>query len=423
MRAKVTNLPGPKSKKVLDKIKSLNGGWALPLPMVFKSGEGSYFNDLDGNVFLDFASQIATNPLGYNHPAMREVLKDYHRTPIKLAGQDFTVEEHVSMLEELIKISPNGMNAAFLTNSGAEAVENAIKSAMRRCKGYYGVSSESAFHGRTLGALSCTNSKIVHSAGYWQFPMHRIPFDESAPVLLEELIKREGGAENASFVIVEAVQGEGGYNIAPKSMMKGLRKVTRDNNVCLICDEVQSGLGRTGEWWAFEHYGIKPDLFTSAKALQVGATVGNKNMFPPEPSAISSTWGGGSMIDLATGVAIIKTIKRERLLNKCKSRGKYLLKQLNELCANHFNVTNARGLGLMCAFDLPDKQSRDHLAEHLLKNGLVALGAGHSTIRLIPPYTISEEEIDEAIQIIDSSLKQIHKEKAPKKPSAMEHAV
>ncbi|MFC2174507.1 aspartate aminotransferase family protein [archaeon] len=423
MRAKVTNVPGPKSKRMLEKMQKLNGGWALPLPMVFESGQGSYFKDVDGNVFLDFASQVASSPLGYNHPALNAVLKKYNRAPVKLAGQDFTLPEHIELIEELVKISPPEMNAAFLTNSGAEAVENAIKSALRKCRGYYGASFEYAFHGRTLGALSCTNSKIVHKAGYWTFPIQRLPFDERAPELLEEMIKREGGAENLSFVIMETVQGEGGYNIAPDSMMKGIRKVTREHNICLICDEVQSGLGRTGKWWAFEHYGIKPDVFSSAKALQVGATIANRSFFPPEPASISSTWGGGSMIDLALGIATIKAIKKEQLLSNCRRMGDYLLKQLHELAAKHPEVTGPRGLGLMCAFDLPDKKARDHVAEHLIKNGLIALGAGRKSIRLIPPYTVSEKEIDEAIQIIDRSLVEVHKERKPRGLSPMEHAV
>ena len=423
MRANVKKLPGPKSKRVLEKMKQLNGGWGLPLPMVYSSGKECYFKDLDGNIFLDFASQIASNPLGYSHPAMDTVLKQYKTSPVKVAGQDFVTNEHTDLMEEIRKISPAGMNASFLVNSGAEAVENAIKISMRKSRGYYGVSFEYAFHGRTLGALSLTNSKIVQKAGYWTFPIQRLPFDESAPVLLEEMIKREGGAENLSFVIVEAIQGEGGYNIAPKNLMKGIRSVTKEHKIALICDEIQCGMGRTGKWWAFEHYGIKPDVFTSAKALQVGATVANKSFFPPEPSAISSTWGGGSLIDMAMGIAIIKTIKKERLLSNCTKMGDYLVKQLKELADKHPKVLNPRGLGLMCAFDMPTKKSRDHLAEHLLKKGLVALGAGRQSIRLIPPYIVNEREIDEAISIIDGSLVEIHKEKAPRGLSPVEHAI
>jgi len=414
MQAKV---PGPKSKKVLEKFKRLNGGWAMPVPFVYAGGKGCYIWDIDGNRFLDFASNIAVTPLGYGHPALDEVLRQYKKSPVKIAGQDFVAREHVELLGELLKIVP-GFNSAFITNSGAEAVENAIKIAMRKQGGQYGASFEYAFHGRTLGALSFTNSKIVYKTGYWPFPSQRLPFDESAPVLLEEMTRREGGAENLSFVIVEPVQGEGGYNIAPKGMMRGILKVTKEYGLPLICDEIQSGMGRTGKWWAFEHYGIKPDIFTAAKALQVGATIADRGMFPKEPSAISSTWGGGQLVDLAMGIATIRAIKKEKLLSNCTRMGKYFVKRLGEL-----DVLNPRGLGLMCAFDMPNKQMRDRLAEHLLQNELIALGAGSRTIRLIPPYIVSEEEIDEAIGIIEKSLREMRGERPKKALSHAEHAI
>ncbi len=410
-------VPGPKGRRILEKFRKLNGGWAMPVPFVYAGGEGCYVRDIDGNRFLDFASNIAVTPLGYNHPALDEVLRHYGKSPVKLAGQDFVAREHVELLEELLKIAP-GFNAAFITNSGAEAVENAIKIAMRRHGGNYGVSFENAFHGRTLGALSLTNSKIVYKAGYWTFPSQRLPFDESAPVLLEEMIRREGGRENMAFVIAEPVQGEGGYNIAPKLMMRGLRKVTQEHGIPLICDEIQSGMGRTGKWWAFEHYGIKPDIFTAAKALQVGATIAKRGMFPKEPSAISSTWGGGQLVDLAMAVATIRAIKKERLLSNCTRMGKYLVRRLGEL-----GVLNPRGLGLMCAFDMPGKRKRDQLVERMLQNGLVTLGAGRETVRLIPPYIISEEEIDEAVSIIEKSLAEAKKEGRGGKLSHAEHAI
>ncbi len=424
MKAKVSKVPGPKSKRILEELKKKNGGWCMPLPFVHSGeGKGCYFKDIDGNLFLDFASQIATNPLGYNHPDMVRTVRDHaKRFPVKYAGQDFTVPEHIEMIDELLKISPG--NAAFLINSGAEAVENALKSAMHaRPGGVYGVSFEMAFHGRTLGALSCTNSKLVHKTRFWSFPMHRLPFDEAAPVVLDEIIRREGGAENCSFVIVEPVQGEGGYHIAPKLMMRGIRKITRERGIPLIVDEVQSGLGRTGKWWAHEHFGITPDLMTAGKALQVGATIGQRKWFPKEPSSISSTWGGGSTIDLAMGIQTIRTIKKEKLLARCKRMGKYLVKQLVGLCGEHPEAYGARGLGLMCAFDMPTKESRDHLVEHLMHNGLVTLGAGHNSIRLIPPYIVGKEEIDEAVAIIKKSLADIHKERARKGPSFAEHAI
>jgi 4-aminobutyrate aminotransferase len=406
MKIKIkTKIPGPKSQAMSKKMKRLNGGWSQPLPILLSGeGEGCYFKDADKNVFLDFASQIASNPLGYDHPNLKEVLSRYNRTPIKIAGQDFHTKEHLALMEELLSISPTGMNQTFLINSGAEADENAMKICIKKHGGVYGVSFDLAFHGRTQGALSFTNSKVVHSKGYWQFPSHRIPFNDCAPDKLEQLIKREGGDGNVSFVIIESVQGEGGYRIASKKMIKGIRKVTKEHGIPLICDEVQSGMGRTGKWWAFEHFGIKPDVFASAKALQVGAVVANKNMFPPEPGAISSTWGGGHILDLALGVKTIQTIKKDKLLENCTLMGNYLVGELNKLGKEESRILNARGLGLMCAFDLHTKEVRDHLHARMLERGLVTLGAGHNSIRLIPPYIVTKSEIDEAIGVISDSL-------------------
>lgn len=406
MRIKIkTKVPGPKSSAMNRKMKKLNGGWSQPLPILLSGkGQRCYFSDADGNVFLDFASQIASNPLGYNHPNLVKVLNKYAKTPVKIAGQDFHTKEHLALLEELISISPRGMNQAFFINSGAEADENAMKICIRKHGGVYGASFEFAFHGRTQGALSFTNSKVVHSKGYWQYPSHRIPFDESAPKRLKEIIKREGGDGNLAFVIMEVMQGEGGYRIGPKEMVRGIRKVTKDHGIPLICDEVQSGMGRTGKWWAFEHYGIKPDVFTSAKALQVGAVVANKSMFPDDPGAISSTWGGGHILDLSLGLETIRTIKKDRLLENCTRMGEYLVSELEKLGEETPHIMNVRGLGLMCAFDLHTKKVRDHLHARMLEGGLVTLGTGHKGIRVIPPYIVTKSEIDEAICVIADAM-------------------
>ena len=208
-----TKIPGPRSYKVLKALKSKNGGWSVSYPFVHSSrGKGAYCADLDGNVFLDFGCQIASNPLGYNHPELLEVVKSYiNRTPIKFAGQDFATEEHLQMIEELTGIAPKGLDTAFLINSGAEAVENAIKICMRsRPKTKLGISVEGAFHGRTLGALSLTNSSRAHKKGYMRLPMLRLPFGEAAGERLERILASEAYPEEIGFFILEHMQGEGG---------------------------------------------------------------------------------------------------------------------------------------------------------------------------------------------------------------------
>ena len=397
-----TSVPGPRSARVLEGLRKRNGGWGVPHPLVFSGkGEGAYCQDIDGNVFLDFASQVASNPLGYNYPELLDVIEQCRQFPVKFAGQDFSVQEHLEFIEVLLGVSPRGMDAAFIVNSGAEAVENAIKVCFRgRPTAKLGVSMEGAFHGRTLGALSLTNSKRVQKEGYPRLPALRLPFTEGAGAALERVLEQEAGSQEIGFVILECVQGEGGYNIAPKKLVKDLRAITREHGIPLVCDEVQAGLGRTGEWWSFQHYGIVPDLFTSAKALQVGAVVSSRKMFPGEAGALSSTWGGGHVIDLALGLKTIQIIRKRRLLESNIRLGKYCLKRLGEL-----PVSGVRGLGLMAAFDLPTNKVRDDVVIECAKNGLLVLGCGTRGIRIIPSYTVQKEDLDAGFRIIGKAVR------------------
>lgn len=401
-----TQIPGPGSFRILEGLRKRNGGWSVPYPLVFSGGgSGPYCEDIDGNRFLDFASQIASNPLGYNHPDMVETVGSYQgRFPLKFAGQDFSVPEHLELIEDLTGISPKGMDTAFLINSGAEAVENAIKICMRnRPRTKFGISMERAFHGRTLGALSFTNSSQVQKQGYMRLPAMRLPFDESAPGVLERIIEREASPEEIGFLILEHVQGEGGYYPAPKRMVQGLRKVAKANGIPYISDEVQAGMGRTGRWWAFENYGVAPDVFASAKALQVGAVVSRKDMFPGESGAISSTWGGGHVLDMALSMKTIEIIKRDKLLYSNRKLGSYILKALKDMDM----ISGQRGLGLMLAFDLKDHGTRDDLILEAMRRGLILLGCASRGIRVIPPYVTAKEDAEMALGIIEDSVKAV----------------
>ena len=401
-----TKIPGPKSLKILSALKRRNGGWSVSHPFVHSAkGHGAYCEDVDGNVFLDFGSQITSNPLGYNHPELLEVLEAYSkRTPIKFAGQDFVVEEHLRMIEELTSITPKAMDTAFLINSGAEAVENAIKICMRaRPQTKIGISLEKAFHGRTLGALSLTNSYYVHKKGYMRLPMLRLPFDESAGEQLEKTIASEAAPEEIGFVIIEHVQGEGGYRIPQKRMVEDLRRITKRNGIPYIADEIQAGMGRTGRWWAFEHFGITPEVMTCAKALHVAAVVANRSLFPNEAGAISSTWGGGHVLDLAIGMKTIEIIKKQKLLRRNAEHGRYLLKALKDVP----NISGQRGLGLMLAFDLPTRDIRDNLVVECATKGLIVLGAGKRSIRVAPPYVAEKKDFDAAVEIIEDAARKV----------------
>jgi len=204
---------------------------------------------------------------------------------------------------------------------------------------------------------------------------------------------------------MEPVQGEGGYNVAPRKLVKELRKITKNKGIPFISDEVQAGLGRTGKWWAIQNFNVKPDIMSSAKALQVGATIANRKLFPA-PGSISSTWGGGNTLDLALGTKIIRIIKRRKLLNNINNQGRYIKKRLLEL-ENKNLISKTRGLGLMIAFDLPTIKTRNNLIIECLKNGLVLLGCGEKSIRVIPPYIVKRQEIDEAMNILSTSLQKV----------------
>src|SRR3989338_5615510 len=408
MKPKIkTNLPGPKSEIIIKKIRKLNIAYSDPYPYVHaRKGDGCYFKDLDGNWFLDFASQIASDPLGYNYHELNKVIKSYKKHPIKYAGQDFNVKEHADLLEELSTITPKGLDKAFLVNSGAEAVENCIKLAMRKQKkAKFGISFQNSFHGRTLGALSYTHSKTIHKQNFFTMPNKSLPFSEDALDKLKKIIKQDG-ASKIAFVLMEAIQGEGGYNVAPEKLVKGIRKITKSYNIPWIIDEVQSGMGRTGKWWAHQHFNISPDIMSSAKALQVGAAITSKK-FSVESGSISSTWGGGHTLDLAVGLKTIQIIKKQNLLRNVTIMGNHLKKHLYDL--KNENLINIRGKGLMLAFDLPNKKTRNNLIIECLKNGLVILGCGEKGIRLIPPYIISEKEICQAIEILELAIKKVDK--------------
>jgi len=412
-----TELPGPKAKELFEnKFNKYMGLVALPYPFIYGgNGEGCYVHDADGNVFLDFVSQIAAQPLGYNHPRMVKVLERYvGKAPLKLAGHDFYPEEHAHMIEKIANITPEGLNCTFLVNSGAEAVENAMKICYRkRPAAKIAISIEGAFHGRTLGALSLTNSKAVHKKNYPELPVRHVPWSKDGIATvqaMENIVHRDVSPENIAFIIFEPIQGEGGYRIPEPAFFKRLEEFAKKHGIPLIADEIQSGMGRTGKWFAFQHFDIKPDLITMAKALQVGATITTQEMFPTEGGAISSTFGGGDLISMATGLEIIKIIEEENLLPHVEKMGNYLLKKLKELELKYPTfVKDARGLGLMCAIDVPDHDMQEKVVRECYERGLLLLGCGFNGLRFIPPYIVTEEEIDVAMNILESIIKCIVK--------------
>jgi len=406
----VTNIPGPKSRKLVDEFKNITYDSTFTYPFVFKTGRGCVIEDIDGIEFLDFTSNIGSCPLGYSYPDILDVIKEYsssERGVHKIAGQDFYCEEHFDIASKLLSISKKNSKVFFI-NSGAEAVENAIKIAYKKMGPLIGISCNGDFHGRTLGALSFTMSKEIQKTNFPELPVKRIKFctSDSDPEInqLESLIKEY----KVAFIITEIIQGEGGLNVASKLFIHHIRKLADEYKVPLIFDEVQSGMGRTGKWWAYEHYGIEPDIMTVAKALQVGATVYDKGYDPPEPGVLSSTWGGGSRIDMAIGTKIIEIILKNNLLSNSQKIGDVLLKNFVDIVGIN-GLIDARGIGLMIGLEFDTKVTRDFIVNSLFKKGLLILPAGMKSIRIMPPLIINEEEAMKGFSLISDTIHEYNK--------------
>ena len=405
----VSEPPGPNAKRIIDVVKRNCYDSTFTYPLVIADGNGCMLQDVDGNSFLDFTSNIGACPLGYSHPEIMEVLAEYSKNGAhKIAGQDFYCKEHAELSSQVVSILPERFKAFFI-NSGAEAVENAIKVAYRKMSASTpsilpGVSCINAFHGRTLGALSFTFSKPVQKKGYPELPALRIKFCTSDDDPEVDAVEKLLTENKVAFIISEVVQGEGGYNIASSRFMQNLRRCADKYRVPLILDEVQSGMGRTGKWWAFEHYGVRPDVMSAAKALQVGMAAYDTKLDPGEQGALSSTWGGGSRIDMAVGAKIIEVIKKERLLHNASVMGEKLRKGLDELRQKNGSLVGVRGLGLMIGIEFDTKQTRDAKLMQAFKKGLLLLPAGQKAMRVIPPLVISEEEVHEGLELMSKVL-------------------
>jgi 4-aminobutyrate aminotransferase len=397
-----------KSLLIVKKINNLAYNSTFVYPLVIKDGQGCYLEDIDGDQYLDFTSNIASCPLGYNHPELKEIIKKYGDVGAhKIAGQDFYCEEHCQLAEKLLSIS-NSNSKVFFINSGAEAVENAIKLAYRRKGPLPGIACINAFHGRTLGALAFTFSKDVQKINFPELPVKRIKFciSDNEPEI--DLINDIASEYKVSFIILELVQGEGGVNVASKKFVNNLNNTSIKYDIPLIIDEIQTGLGRTGRWWTYQHYGIKPSILTIAKALQVGAVVFDKKFEPSKPGVLSSTWGGGSRIDMAIGIKTIDIINKEKILEKVNKSGNFLKKRLNELKNSSDLIMDVRGLGLMLGVEFHKKVVRNKVINRLFTNKLLVLPAGVKTIRILPPLVITDEEITKGLDIFEKVLKEIN---------------
>jgi 4-aminobutyrate aminotransferase len=430
----VTPIPGPKAQALVERDTATLMTTTKTSPIAAASAQGVWVTDLDGNRFLDFTSGVAVLNVGHCHPAVVRAIREQAGTLTHFAGTDFYYENQVRLAEQLTRITPGDFpKKVFFTNSGTESAEAALKLARWNRQKPLFVGLMGAFHGRTLGALTMTASKPQQRArfnAYAQGGQHipppycyRCPYQLTYPscdlycakILKELYFETTIPPEDVAAFIAEPVMGEGGYIVPPPGWHKTIKSILDEYGILYIDDEVQSGIGRTGRWFAIEHFGVVPDVVTMAKSLGGGVPIGSivfrKELDYTVQGAHSNTFGG-NLVSVASALATLETIERERLLENAREQGAYLLERLKELQRKYEVIGDVRGLGLMTATEFvrgaedrrPNVALKDRVLEEAYRRGLLLLPCGRSTIRYIPPLVVRREEIDEGVEILDAAI-------------------
>jgi 4-aminobutyrate aminotransferase len=425
-----TALPGPNAKRVLaGDERYISPSYTRSYPLVAKQGRGIVVTDVDGNDFFDFSSGIAVTSTGHCHPEVVAAIQKQAGELIHMSGTDFYYESLVTLAERLSKIAPMpGPHRVYYGNSGAEAVECALKLARYHTGRQQIIAFFGAFHGRTMGALSLTASKpqqkrrftpLVPGVTHVLYPdVYRKGEQDAlacARFIEEKLFKTTVPPEEVAAIFVEPVQGEGGYVPAPKVFMQELRRICDHYGILLVADEVQSGVGRTGKWWAIEHTGVQPDIVCSAKGIASGmplsVTLTKADIMNWVPGSHASTFGGNPVC-IAAALATLDVLEREGLLESTTEVGNHMLRRMADWPKKHKLVGDVRGLGLMIGVELvKDKQTkeraseeRDRVVELAFERGVLFLGCGANTIRIAPPLITTKEQADVAVDVLEECL-------------------
>ncbi len=438
------SLPGPKAQAaVAADARLISPSYTRSYPLVAKRGRGARVEDVDGNEFLDFAAGIAVTSTGHCHPEVVEAIQKQAAELIHISGTDFYDEHLTELAEQLSAVAPmKGPHKVFYGNSGAEAIECALKLARYHTGRQHIISFLGAFHGRTMGALSLTGSKpqqkrrfgpLVPGVTHVRYPYAYRgctggPQEEEAFALgcaryiEDKLFKTILPPEEVAAIFVEPIQGEGGYVVAPTIFMHELRKICDRHGILLVADEVQSGAGRTGKWWAIEHTGVEPDIVCMAKGIASGMPLGicmaRADVMDWVPGSHASTFGGNP-ISLAAAVATMEILEREAIANAAHVGGK-MLKRLEGWKQTHPLVGDVRGRGLMIGIELvkdkatrePATALRNRVETLAFERGLMILGCGETSIRLCPPLIINEHEATVALDILEDALTVVEREHA-----------
>jgi 4-aminobutyrate aminotransferase len=410
----VTELPGPRARAHV----AFDETWTSPslpraYPIVPVRGEGLTVEDIDGNLFLDFAAGIAVNSTGHAHPQVVAAIKEQAAELIHFSASDFYLPIYPEVCRELARLAPiDGRARVYLGNSGTEVVETSIKLARHATGRPYVVAFLGAFHGRTYGSVSLTASKAKYHAGFgpllpgvFHAPFGRVEdlrwFDE---VLFDKLAP----ANEVAAIIVEPIQGEGGYVVPEDGFLQGLRRICDEHGILLIADEIQSGAGRTGKMWAVEHWGVMPDIVLSAKGIASGmplaALIARADLLETwGPGAHGSTYGGNP-VACAAALATIELLEHG-LVDNAAARGEQALTALRSLRDRHPGlVTDVRGLGLMIGVEFDTGEHAEEVQWAAFERGLLVLECGRTSVRLSPPLTVTEAEMDTGLRILEAAV-------------------
>jgi 4-aminobutyrate aminotransferase len=436
----LTPLPGPNAKRVVERdAKFMSPSYTRDYPLVAKRGHGAIVEDVDGNSFLDFAAGIAVCSTGHCHPKVVEAIQKQAAELIHMSGTDFYYESMPQLAERLGATMPGAeAKKTFFTNSGTEAVEGAFKLARYATKRDKFIAFYGCFHGRTMGSLSLTASKSTQRKGFGGLisGVEHIPYpyayrcahghtaETCGAEIIEQLegqiFKRLFDPEEVAGIIIEPIQGEGGYIPAPKFFLQELQRICNKHGIMLIVDEVQSGMGRTGKWWAHEHAGIEPDIVCSAKGIAsgmpLGAIIAKESVMRWKPGAHGTTFGGNPVC-IAASLATLDLIESQYMEN-ARRMGDYLFEEMSDWTSKFKIVGDVRGRGLMVGIEIVRDQrtkekaadQRNAIVDRAFHKGLLVLGAGANTIRLSPPLLIDEEQAGFAVRTLEECIREAEKQ-------------
>lgn len=416
----VTALPGPRARAIVERDRAVTSpSYTRGYPLVVARGEGCTIKDVDGNVFLDFTAGIAVTATGHAHPEVVRAIQEQAATLLHMSGTDFYYEPMVDLAENLAKRAPfpNGARA-FFTNSGAESNEGALKLA-RYYTGRAGiVAFLGAFHGRTYGAMSLTGSKAVQRQKFGPLlpGVTHIPYGTHASLdyLELKLFPTVLPPEEVAAIVVEPIQGEGGYIVPEDGFLARIREICDRHRILMVVDEVQSGMGRTGKLFAMEHWGVMPDIITLAKGIASGLPLGailSRPEFMTWPAGSHATTFGGNPVACAAANVTLRLLQ-DGLIENAQNMGELLQQGLSELAHRFNRISQPRGKGLMVAIDVLDEAGnfdpkfRDRLVDEAFYRGLLLIGCGKSAIRFCPPLTIADDQIAIALDILSSVLQE-----------------